>query len=283
MQIILGKTAGFCFGVKNAVNKSIEQVEKVGKIYCLGELVHNKQVIEELEQKGVVFIDEVNQAQDRVIIRAHGVTKQVYEQIEAMGLEKVDLTCPRVLKIHQIAEEYVNKGYFIFVVGPEEHPETIGTVSFCGNDYALIEKVEDIQKAYSNFKESKKEKALIIGQTTFNLSKFEMIAEELKNMLKENLEIKNTICEATRLRQEETAEIAKEADLMIIIGGKNSSNSNKLYDIANKYCKDVIFIETKEDLDINHIKKFEKIGIMAGASTPQKSIDNVVEIINKTC
>jgi len=278
MQIIIGKTAGFCFGVKNAVTKTEEEVNKNGSIDCLGELVHNNQVTEELIAKGVNFIENIEDARDKVIIRSHGVQKQVYEKAEQLNLKLVDLTCPRVLQIHKIAEEYANKGYFIFIIGKEEHPEMIGTVSFCGNNYYVIEKEENVNEAVDTFKKTNIEKALIISQTTFSLEKFNNIVEIIKNNLSPDiLEIKNTICAATKQRQEETSEIAKTVDCMIIVGAKHSSNSNKLYELAKNYCQNVMFVETKEEVDVNIIKKCSKIGIMAGASTPEKSIQKVVE------
>lgn len=284
MQVILGKTAGFCLGVQNAVNKATEELEKQGNIYCLGELVHNKQIINILIQKGMIFINDIEEAKGKTIIRAHGVEKKVYEKAKEKGIEILDLTCPKVLYVHKLAEEYIEKGYYIFFTGEKEHPETIGTVSFCAENYSIIEEEDDIKGAIQNFKKSKNTNVALISQTTFNLEKFNRITNKIKEQIKEeNLEIKNTICNATRLRQEETASIAKEVDAMIIIGGKHSSNTNKLNDIAKEFCNNVFFIETKEELNLEKINKFEKIGIMAGASTPQKSINDLVDIIKELC
>lgn len=286
MDIIIGKTAGFCFGVANAVNKTSKLLNENDNIYCLGELVHNKQVTEELQENGLNIIDNIEEAKESVIIRAHGTEKKVYDKAKNMGLELIDLTCPKVLKIHKIAEEYSNNGYYIFLIGNISHPETIGTISYCGNNAYIIEKEEDIEKALKNLYTSKIKKAVIIAQTTFSLDKFNKfvnIIEEKINKKDIDLEIKKTICDATRLRQEETKEIAKTADMMIIIGGKHSSNTNKLYEIAKKYCDNSILIETYKEIKISEIKKNYKIGIMAGASTPQKSVDAVVEMLNKIC
>lgn len=280
MQIILGKTAGFCFGVQNAVNKATQELKKEGKIYCLGELVHNKQITNNLIQNGMIFIEDIKEAKGKTIIRAHGVEKEVYRKAKGKGIEILDLTCPKVLHVHKIAEEYIEKGFYVFFTGEKKHPETIGTISFCGEDYSIIEKEEDIEEAIQNFKKSKKTNIIVISQTTFNLEKFNRITNKIKEQIKEeNLEIKNTICNATKLRQEETIEIAKKVDAIIIIGGKHSSNTNKLNEIAKEFCKNVFFIETKEELDLEKINKFEKVGIMAGASTPKKSIKNLVDII----
>lgn len=282
MQIILGKTAGFCFGVKNAVNKALEAVQNGENIQCLGELVHNKQVTDDLEKNGIEFVENINDAKNKLIIRSHGVEKQIYTLAKKMGIELIDLTCPKVLNVHKITEEYSNKGYYIFLVGQKEHPETIGTISFCGKNYTLIQSEADIENAIKDYNKSHYTKSVLISQTTYSLEKFNDILKQLKrNIL--NLEVQNTICNATKLRQEETEKIAKEVDLMIIIGGKHSSNSNKLFEISKKYCNNTIFLETKEEIDINYIKCFKKVGIMAGASTPQASITDVVDILEKTC
>ena len=282
MEIIVRKTAGFCYGVKNAVDKTMEELESNEPIYCLGELVHNKQVTEELIKKGAIFIENIEDAKGKTIVRAHGVPKEVYKKAQKLGVEIKDLTCPKVIHIHNIVEEYRDKNYFIFVIGQKVHPETVGTLSFCGNNSVIIEKVDDIIEAIQTFKKKKIDNALVIAQTTFSLEQFNIITKVLREQI-ENLEIKNTICNATRKRQEETEELSKFVDMMIIIGGKHSSNSNKLFEIANKNCKKVLFIETKKEIDLDIVQNVEKIGIMAGASTPQKSIDEVIEFISKKC
>lgn len=281
MEIIIGKNAGFCFGVSNAVNKTEEILNENEKIYCLGELVHNKQVIEELEKKGLSFIEKIEDAKDNVIIRAHGETIETYEKAKKLNLNVLDLTCPKVLKIHNIATEYAKKGYYIFLIGQKEHPETIGTISYCTKNSCIIENEEDIKRSLEKLYNSNVDKLLVISQTTYSIEKFNNIILIINSKLKDSisLEIKNTICNATKLRQEETKEMASKVDIMIIIGGKNSSNTKKLYQISSKYCKKSILIETKEELNLDYIRSFNKIGIMAGASTPKKSIENVVELL----
>lgn len=283
MEVIVGKTAGFCFGVANAVNKTKKALEEEKKIYCLGELVHNKEVIKELENNGVVFVNKVEEANGNIIIRAHGESEETYKKIKELKLNLIDLTCPKVMKIHDIAKEYAQNGFYILLVGQKEHPETIGTISYCGGNSAIIEKEEDIDKIITKLNSLKINKILIISQTTFSLEKFKNITEIIKGKLSNltQIEIKNTICNATKLRQEEVKEIAKKVDLMIIIGGKNSSNTDKLYKISKSICNNSLLIENYKELDINYIKKFNRIGIMAGASTPQKSITSVVEMMSK--
>lgn len=289
MEIVIGKTAGFCYGVKNAVEKSTEELKKENQLYCLGEIVHNSKVVNELESKGLITIDNLNQNEEglKTIIRAHGVSKQVYEEAKQNKIELIDLTCPMVLKIHKIASEYEEKGHFIFVVGNKNHPETVGTVGFCGNNYVIIEHEEDIDNAIEELKNSGIQNLLIIVQTTFSLEKFNKYTDIIREKIEEgknniNIEIVNTICNATRIRQEETDKISKEVDYMIIIGGKNSSNTKKLFEIAAKNCPNTICIEDSKELDIENIKKSNKVGIMAGASTPQRSIEEVVNMLENT-
>lgn len=180
MEILVGKTAGFCFGVNNAVTKAKEELKKGGKLYGLGELVHNLQVTEDLENRGMIFVDDIKETQGKVIIRAHGIPKEIYKQAEEMNVKVIDLTCPNVLHIHNIAETYAQKGYFIFLTGKAEHPEMLGTVSFCGTNYAIIEKEEDVNKGLKQFIKSNKTKAILISQTTYSLEKFEKIVERFK-------------------------------------------------------------------------------------------------------
>ena len=286
MEIIIGKTAGFCFGVANAVNKSKEQLKNKKNIFCLGELVHNKQVTEELENEGLIFIDDISEANEDIIIRAHGEKKETYSEAKKLGLNIIDLTCPKVTKIHKIAEEYEKKGYYIVLIGNKEHPETVATISYCGNNSYIIESKEDIDKALQNLYNSQISKLVILSQTTFSLAKFNEIVQLISKDIEDkniDLEIKNTICDATRLRQEETKELSSKVDVMIIIGGRHSSNTNKLYEIAKTNCNNSILIESSDELDKNEIKKHKKIGIMAGASTPKKSIESVVEMLKKLC
>ena len=285
MEIQVGKTSGFCFGVRNAVDKTNEILKKEQnkKIYCLGELVHNKTIVNQLKKDGLIFIDTIEQAKDTTIIRAHGVEKKVYEIAKKKNIDLIDLTCPSVLRIHKIAEEYALENYYIFLIGKKEHPEIIGTYSFCGENASIISEIEDVDNAINNLKKSNLNKLLIIVQTTYSTKVFDEIVKEIQEKIPQNIsiEVKNTICRATELRQEETKKISKEVELMIIIGGKNSSNTNKLYEIAQKECKNTIFIENSEELDKEKILKFEKIGIMAGASTPQKSIDEVIKLLEQ--
>lgn len=285
MEIIVGKTAGFCYGVKRAVDGANEEIKKQKKTYCLGEIVHNKEVVKKLEQKGMKFIEKLEEAEKNtnVIIRAHGVPKEIYEEANEKKINLIDFTCTKVLNIHKIVEEYNERGYFIVLCGSKNHPENIGTISYCPNNNFILENEKQIEFLLNYIQENKIRKILLIAQTTYSTEKFIIIEKELKENIGENIELitKNTICMATQLRQEETKEISQKVEYMIIIGGKNSSNTKKLFDISQKYCKQSICIENSKELDENELKQYKNIGIMAGASTPKESIEEVLKKIEE--
>lgn len=286
MEIKVGKLAGFCGGVINSVSKTDKILEDGKKTYCLGELVHNKQVVDKLESKGLVLIESLDEVEDcsRVIIRAHGVTKDIYELANKKNLKVIDLTCPNVLRIHEKAIKLVEEDFFIVLIAQKDHPEAIGTISFCGKDSVILEDKNGISEVVRLFENSSKTKLAVISQTTYSMIKFDELVEELKNQLNEyELNIDNTICSATELRQKETSKLANEVDAMIIIGGKNSSNTKKLYDIASSKCGNTFIVETINDLNTD-MTCYDVVGVMAGASTPKESIDDVVrylENVNK--
>lgn len=287
MEIIVGKTAGFCFGVRNAVEKTYEELKKNTKnLYCLGELVHNEKIVTDITKAGIIIIDNIEEVPNNsnVIIRAHGVSLEVYKIAKQKNLKLIDLTCPKVSKVHELAKKFSKDGYYIILIAEKIHPETIGTIGFCGENCSIIENIEEIDDELQDFKESNLDKIAIIAQTTFSVEKFENIVEIIKKKTNCEVEVENTICNATAMRQRETEELSKKVDLMIVIGGKNSANTKRLYDISCKNCKDAVLIQDKDDEDLKEkIKnKYETIGIMAGASTPQESIDEVVECINNS-
>lgn len=280
MNIIVGKNAGFCFGVKRAVEGSLKEITNNKKIYCLGELVHNNEVINKLQEKGIIFIDDINEIKNdnaKLIIRAHGVDQKVYEDAKDKKIEFIDFTCPFVSKIHKIADDYQKKGYYIFLIGNRKHPEIIGTSSHCGNNYSIIEDENDLTDELNILKKKKIKDLLVIVQTTYSKNKYDVIEKNIRENIDScvNLVIKNTICNATSERQDETKEIAKNVDLMIIIGGKNSSNTRKLFEIACKYTTSLI-IETADEINLDNLRDYENVGIMAGASTPKESIDELI-------
>ncbi len=277
IKITVGRTAGFCYGVRRAVEGAIKKAKQTKEpIYCLGEIVHNRQVIEKLEDLGIKFVETIEEVKEgMVLIRAHGVSKEIYQTARKMNLTIQDYTCPSVIKVHKIAEKFSQKGYFVFLLGIENHPENIGTISYCGNDYYVFNAKEELEEAMKAFKESKKKKLLLIAQTTFNLRKFYEIEERIQKQLEKDIFFvaKNTICRSTEIRQKETDKLSKKVDSMIIVGGKNSSNTKKLYEIAKKNCENTILVETVRDLKEKEMEG--KVGIMAGASTPQESIEEI--------
>lgn len=289
MEIIVGKSSGFCYGVKRAVESAEKDASKVKEnIYCLGEIVHNSDVVNSLSQKGIIFVENIDEIpkDSTVIIRAHGVIKSIYEKAKEKNIEIRDYTCPNVLKIHKIAQEYADKGYFIVLLGSRKHPENIGTVSYCGEHYFVVQDESQIYLAVDEINRWNFNKVLVIAQTTFGIEDFAVFTEILSNELYRTVElvIENTICQTTEIRQKETEELSKNVDCMIIIGGKNSSNTHKLFDIAKSNCDKTICIENVRELQFSDlgIKEMDnksdiRIGIMAGASTPRKSIDEVME------
>ena len=289
MEVVVGKLAGFCNGVRNAVEKTEELLENRDKIYCLGELVHNRQLVDDLKKEGLIIVNDISEVPDNseVIFRAHGVTKNIYQIAKEKNLTVYDYSCVRVIKLHEDVENMNNNGYYIFLFGDNNHPEVIGTKSFAKlEEITVLKDKEEIDNAINNFKNSNLNKLYICAQTTFSLKKFDEFVSIVEEKLKKynndiDIKINKSICEATEIRQMETENLAKEVDFMVIIGGKQSSNTIKLYEISSKNCKDAIHIETKKELENVDFSKASKVGVMAGASTPKKSIDEVIEYLNK--
>lgn len=282
MEIIVGENAGFCYGVKRAVESAEKDIrENDEKIFCIGEIVHNKQVVESLESQGIKFIENIEETDGTTIIRAHGVPKSVYKYAEENNITLKDYTCPNVLKIHKIVEEYAINGYYILLFGAKNHPENIGTSSYCGDKYMIIEDEDALYNAIEVINRWHMDKVLVVAQTTFDLETFYIYEKTLRNELYKNIDLTiiNTICNATEVRQKEVAVLSKKVDCMIIVGGKNSSNTKKLYYISRENCRNTICIETVDELKKEDFRFFQSVGIMAGASTPKKSIDDVYNFL----
>ena len=282
MEVILGKKAGFCGGVINSVTKSIDLLKNNKDLYCLGEIVHNRQVVSDLEKRGMTFVESLDELEDgsKVVIRAHGVPKEVYEEAEKRNIQLFDLTCPKVLLVHKEADDFVKDGYYVILIGKKDHPEIIGTISYCNDDSLIIENQHNVDKVVDFVLNKGYKKVALLCQTTYSLNKFLEIEAILKDKFKElDFKILNTICNATELRQKDTEELSKKVDAMIIIGGKNSSNTTKLYEIASNNTKTYL-IETVADLD-DSIFEYDVVGVTAGASTPEESINEVVDFLNK--
>ncbi|MBR5407404.1 MAG: 4-hydroxy-3-methylbut-2-enyl diphosphate reductase [Lachnospiraceae bacterium] len=274
MEVKVAKNSGFCFGVKRAVDSVYEQIEKGGSIYTYGPIIHNEQVVKELEDKGVKIIvsrDELEGiSEGTVIIRSHGVSREIYDMINARGLKIVDATCPFVKKIHEIVKQESTQGRHIAVIGSREHPEVKGIVSYIEGDFTVIENEDEA----NDFTMPDNRELCVVSQTTFNRNKF----QELVEIFKEkgyHVIVANTICNATEERQTEAKRIASCVDAMIVIGGAGSSNTQKLYEICKRECDNTQYIQTLDDLVLNSIESIKCVGITAGASTPKKIIQEV--------
>ena len=275
MEVIVAKTAGFCFGVKRAVEQVYEQIAKAEKpVYTYGPIIHNEFVVKDLEKKGVCVLnteEELSALTDGiVVIRSHGVGKHIYDLLEAHHITVVDATCPFVKKIHRIVEKQTAEGRRVIIIGSPEHPEMQGIRGW-GNDTTLVvEKPEQIDDLLL----SKEEKLCIVSQTTFNYKKFQDLVEKFEKKGYDIL-VLNTICNATQERQVEARRIASEVDAMIVIGGKHSSNTQKLYEICQKECKNTYFIQSLGDFNPECVNSVRSVGITAGASTPNQIIEEV--------
>ena len=273
-EVKVAKSAGFCFGVKRAVEMVYNEAGKGKKVYTLGPIIHNEQVVKDLEEKGVNVLDSVNDIKDgedaTVIIRSHGISEEIYSQLKKKDVKIIDATCPFVAKIHRIVQEKHKAGYQIVIAGNANHPEVEGIKGWCGNNAAIIESIEDAEKVVLNMDR----KVCVVAQTTFNYKKFKDIVDIL---LKKSydIDVMNTICNATEERQTEAGTIAGQSDAMLVIGGKHSSNTQKRYEICKKECSDTYFIQTLDDLDLNKLQSFRSVGITAGASTPNNIIKEV--------
>ncbi len=272
-MISVAKTAGFCYGVKRAVDGVYREIENGKKISTLGHLIHNRQVIEDLETKGVYSFESVAEIPKdyTVVIRAHGVGEEVYNELA--GREYIDLTCPFVSKIHRIVSEHHEKGYKIIIVGDKNHPEVIGINGWCKNDVLIIN-----DRNHKLDEDLAEKDICIVAQTTINRNFFGEIVQNVKKTCKSTL-IFDTICSATKDRQKEAEELSKNSDMMIVIGGKESSNTRKLFEISKRNCPNTYHIETFEDLPQE--KTYNKIGITAGASTPGGIIEEVVKAMSE--
>jgi 4-hydroxy-3-methylbut-2-enyl diphosphate reductase len=290
MEVIVAKSAGFCFGVKRAVETVYEQIELQKKnlletgealpIYTYGPIIHNEQVVADLGKKGVQVLQnkkELESVQNGIIIiRSHGVEREVYDILKRKQLICVDATCPYVKRIHKIVETESGSGKSIVIIGNAGHPEVEGIMGWCEDGAAVIESEEQMQ----NLKLPREKPVCVVSQTTFNYDKFQDLVEILKKN-RYNVNVVNTICNATEERQTEAQEIAAKADVMIVIGGAHSSNTRKLFEICSKECALTYFVQTLDDLHLELPKSVRLVGITAGASTPNNIIEEVQSYVRR--
>ena len=276
MEVIRAKSAGFCFGVKRAVDTVYEEAEKRPgtAIYTYGPIIHNEEVVKDLREKGVRVIQSEEELEELteglVIIRSHGVPERLCRKLEEKGIEYVDATCPFVKRIHKIVQAESAAGSRIVIIGNPSHPEVEGIRGWAGKDVDVIQTAEEAEA----FQAEPGRKICIVAQTTFNYNKFKDLVEII---LEKGyyISVLNTICNATRERQSEAARIAERVDAMIVIGDKNSSNTQKLFEICRNVCNNTYYIQTLGDLDLNQLGSVETVGITAGASTPNNIIEEV--------
>ncbi len=281
--VILAKTAGFCFGVKRAIEQTEKLIEDgVSPLVTLGSLIHNEIVTGELERKGVraVSEDELDRLSPgtTVVIRSHGVGRSVYEKLSELSLNVQDATCPFVRKIHKIVEKESENGRYILIIGDNAHPEVKGICGWCRGPYTVLNTAAEAE----NFILPIGQKFCVVSQTTFNDNKFKEIVEILikKSYSKDVLgifNISNTICSATEERQAEARKVSASVDTMLVVGSRQSSNTQKLFEICKNECKNTYYIQTPVDLDSEMFHCSSYVGITAGASTPKKIIEEVLE------
>ncbi|MCR5418125.1 MAG: 4-hydroxy-3-methylbut-2-enyl diphosphate reductase [Lachnospiraceae bacterium] len=296
MEIKVAKSAGFCFGVKRAVDMVYDRISENGGsgegIYTLGPIIHNEVVVSELAEKGVKILEKKSdgfyvssgheydtqvrkiteeELKDAiVIVRSHGVEKQVFSELQKTGATIADATCPFVKKIHTIVEQESKNGADIVIIGDPQHPEVQGICSYCEKQPLVIDTPDQAKSAVF----APDQKVCVVSQTTANYNKFEELVEILSKKAY-SMNSVNTICNATATRQQEARSIAKQVELMIVIGGTHSSNSQKLYEICKKECENTYFIQTPGDLHLDYPKSVRSVGITAGASTPNNIIEEV--------
>ena len=275
MEINIAKSAGFCFGVRRAVDTVYKESGKKN-VYTYGPIIHNDEVVADLERQGVGVIYDSREfrslGEGTIIIRSHGVPKAIYDEIAEAGLDLVDATCPFVRKIHRIVERESREGRVVIIVGNNHHPEVEGIMGWCHIRPIVIENREQAEAIAVDADT----KLSIVSQTTFNYNKFQYLVEIISEK-GYDINVFNTICNATEERQKETRELAMRSDAMIVIGGRHSSNTQKLFEISKKECSNTFYIQTKNDLNMEDFHNIGILGITAGASTPNNIIKEVHE------
>lgn len=277
MKITIAKHSGFCFGVKRAYDLACAGSRSRGKVYILGKLVHNDDVCRDLRKKRIKEIKSLNEAKEGTIIfTAHGVGPRLYEKVIKKGLKIIDTTCPKVVKAQRLAKNYAKKGYQVIVFGDEKHEEVKGIWEWSGDKVKIIGSLKEAKK----LKLEKKKKYCLISQTTQNVEEFKRIKDYLSKA-SANFVYFNTICDSTDNRQNETRKLAKKNDAVIVVGGRDSANSRRLYEIAKSINLKTYFIENARQLKKNWFSDIKKLAITAGASTPEWAISKVIDKIGK--
>ncbi|HOV90180.1 MAG TPA: 4-hydroxy-3-methylbut-2-enyl diphosphate reductase [Syntrophorhabdaceae bacterium] len=272
IEVIKTKDIGFCFGVKRAINMVLKEAQEGEKnIYTIGPIIHNPQMVEMLKEKGIKPVDDIREIENGVVVfRTHGIKKEDEDYIKNMGLRYIDATCPFVKKVRRYAIMLKKKGYRVVIVGEKEHPEVKSVLSYLDNDGIVLQKSDSIDA----------KRIGVVSQTTLEKDfLMDLVAGLLKDA--EELRVYNTICASTSKRKQETSRLAEKVDMMLIVGGKNSSNTTKLYELARRIQPRTYHIETEKDLAPEWFKGIKRVGITGGASTPDFIIDTVERQVKK--
>ena len=271
MKVTVAPSSGFCRGVRHAVDTAMNILPE--NVYILGELIHNPVVIGEIARRGIITVENVEDVPcgATLILRSHGAARTVYEQCARRGIRTVDCTCPFVKRTQNIVRKFSSEGRCIVVIGECKHPEVIGLCGWCNGEIYVIDAPDDPQIGSLSGKNP-----VVVVQTTYSEEKFAEIIKNIEKVCEKTVEIFKTICYTTNKRQREAAELAKKSDAVLVIGGLNSSNTNKLYDICAKYCENVFRLASADDFEFQKIKKFKNVGIVSGASTPHTQTQEVL-------
>ena len=282
MSITVAKSAGFCFGVNRAINIVNSLLDKNVKVSTLGPIIHNMEVVNELESRGCKAVDNIDEVENdaTLVIRSHGVPKYVIDKLDENGVKYEDATCPFVKKIHNIVANPDNKDGIVLIAGNSVHPEVEGIIGHCSTECHTFKNSEEIDEIYNNILKKNNKRVFVVAQTTFDTKEWKKCVKKIKKLCT-NAKIFDTICNATSVRQTEADLLAAQSDFMVVIGDRHSSNTGKLFDICKRQCDNTVLIETADELDALQVSVAEKIGVTAGASTPARIIKEVLDTMSE--
>ena len=282
MSITVAKSAGFCFGVNRAINIVNNLLDKNVKVSTLGPIIHNMEVVNELESRGCKAVSSIDEVENgaTLVIRSHGVPKYVIDKLVENGVKYEDATCPFVKKIHNIVANPDNKDGIVLIAGNSVHPEVEGIIGHCSTECHTFKNSEEIDEIHSNILKTNNKQVFVVAQTTFDTKEWKKCVKQIKKLCT-NAKIFDTICNATSVRQTEADLLAAQSDFMVVIGDRHSSNTGKLFDICKRQCDNTVLIETADELNANQVSVAEKIGVTAGASTPARIIKEVLDTMSE--
>ncbi|MFW6139111.1 MAG: 4-hydroxy-3-methylbut-2-enyl diphosphate reductase [Spirochaetota bacterium] len=269
MEVIVARTAGFCSGVKRTVKGAEKKLQEHSRIYCLGDIIHNPDVVTSLKEQGMVVVHDTRQVPrgSRFVVRSHGLDRTALHQAEQKGLKIHDFTCPKVKKIHYLVQELTEQDSFIHIIGNRDHPEVQAVVSLAGQNYRVVQHPDEVEtmKGYRS--------VTCVVQTTFNPRQFLEITKRIVFLNKKTV-VYNTLCEETINRQQEAASLAEQVDLVLVVGGKHSSNTRSLYELVREHTR-AVHIENAGDIKNEWFEHAARVGIVSGASTPRQEVERV--------